>query len=184
MSEAEKTFSIQLKEATWPIHQKVDKMVFGRLVSSEEAISISFAKWHARLLKTGLIDSNPLRSLIDMDFDHLQSLLPAAAAVEQTYENEYSEHQLLGIFYVVRGSANGSKFIIKKLPQHHSLWAYFDYMASLSQENWNQLKARLDEIEEEKQHEVIQSASLAFNWLQEEIETISEATKAPTDINQ
>jgi heme oxygenase len=177
-------FSKQLKEASWPVHQKTDKLVFGLLKNSTSVLTTSLANWYSTLKRIKLLESQEVRSLIDFDLEHLRSLLPASQEVNKAHEGSFSDHQRLGMYYVIRGSANGSRFIVKNLAQQHLLKPYFDFLASLDLQSWEETKARLDQVEKSKQHEVIEGATLAFQWLLEEITALSDLTEKPTDINQ
>ena len=78
----------------------------------------------------------------DLKFEETRSLLPSTEFTAVDIEG-LSDHQLLGAYYVVRGSANGSRFIVEKLEDRHPLFPYFNQMAALSLENWKKFKAVL-----------------------------------------
>ncbi|MFZ9045473.1 MAG: hypothetical protein ACO2ZZ_06375 [Cyclobacteriaceae bacterium] len=174
-------FSKVLKEATWPIHQKTDKLVFSQLDANTETLSISFAHWYMNLKKIRFLESHLVRSLVDFDFEYLLSLLPSLQHTTNAPKEAFTDHQRLGMYYVIRGSANGSRFIVKKLKQKHLLKPYFQYLASFDINSWEQFKKRIDQIEEENQQEVIEGATLAFRWLLQEITLSSDLQRNPTD---
>lgn len=164
------TFHDHLKSETWPIHQRVDGIIMRQLKSQDFSFLNAFSLWYNYLQDKGFqtdIDFGAIRP----DFS-LQKAIVTLPKVEDkvitSYENHQDisdENQFLGVYYVIRGSAHGSRYVLPTLEHDSPARPYFEYMAALPDEGWKHFVDFINALHEDSHNTVISSAKDAFETL-------------------
>lgn len=204
------TLSTRLKEATWASHQSAEARAWQKSLARGEveparlALYLTqFQRIHAALER--LADADPdLRSGLGWseDFHHSRRLaadladlaaaagdrpelplLPATAALLAAVERAVAVEAfaLLGFFYVLEGSMNGNRFLVRALRRGPAAavckFHYFDPYGEQQPARWTAFKEALDRITlgPEEEEAAIAAALVAFDG----VSAISEEVLAP-----
>ncbi len=161
------TLHDRLKSETWPMHQKVDGIIMRQLKSQDFSFLNAFRRWYNCLQDKGFrtdIDLGTIRP----DFS-LQKAIATLPKVEdkvitsyENYQDISDEHQFLGIYYVIRGSAHGSRYVLPTLRHDSPARPYFEYMAALPDVGWQSFLDYINTLHEDFHGAVISSAKDSF----------------------
>lgn len=198
------TLSTRLKDATWVSHQSAESRAWQRALARGEADPEQLAVYLAQLrrihaLLEQLADGDAeTRAAIGWDDDmrHSRRLatdladlgaaagiaaLPATAAMLETITDAVAEepYALLGFLYVLEGSMNGNRFLVRALRRGPAAaccgFAYFDPYGEQQPARWAEFKQALDRVTlgPEEESAVIAAALATFAGITELSEAVT-----------
>lgn len=199
--------STRLKDATWVSHQSAESRAWQRALARGEADPEHLAVYLAQLRRIHAL----LERLVDADADlratlgwddamrHSRRLdadlaalgattgiaaLPATEALLATISRAVAEepHALLGFLYVLEGSMNGNRFLVRALRRGPAAsrcgFAYFDPYGDEQPARWAAFKRSLDRVAlgPEEESAVIAAALATFAGVSDLSEAVHPAT--------
>lgn len=190
------SLALRLKEATWASHQSVESRAWQRALARGEADPERLACYLAQLRRLhaaleAAADADPELSAalgfddamrhsrrLDMDLAALGggagiAALPATLKLLLVVESAIAAEPaaLLGLLYVLEGSMNGNRFLVRALRRgpnaSHCDFAYFDPYGDAQPVRWTAFKAALDcvTLGPEEESAVIAAALAAFDGI-------------------
>lgn len=165
------TLHYKLKSETWPIHQSIDGIIMRQLKSNSHEFLFALRQWYEHLIDLGFHTNGAYGNFQpDFSLHKIISTLPKIAD-KTTPQNEKSheisdEHQQLGVYYVIRGSAHGSRYVLPTLSQDDIGRPYFSYLANLPADGWQLFLNYINNLDSEFHLPVIHSATNAFEELE------------------
>lgn len=153
-----------LKDATKSLHDQVDHQVSQMLHKQPKVITLAFTFWYQWLAKHAVLPPQDLPCEKDLFLERLIDVLPDMES-NPIAQSDVSTYEQIGMYYVARGSAMGSRIVAKQLDNQHPLYDYYQYMAGLDIAPFLELKKQIDATDAECKNQIIFGAKSGFEKL-------------------